>query len=61
MCISLLIIIYTSSGQYAAPYMPDMHSSLATIGYHFGHESALDESSGRNPTAFLHAIALCIY
>ena len=34
---------------------------LANIGHRFGHQSGLDESSERNSTTFLHAIAFRVY
>ena len=44
--------------------MPNIHNMmllLLTIGHRFGHQSGLDESSGRNSPAFLHGFAIRIY
>ena len=34
---------------------------LTSIGHRFGHQSGLDESSGRNSTTCLHGIAFRVY
>ena len=37
--------------------MQNIRNILTTIGHRFGRQSALDKSSGRNPTTILHEIA----
>ena len=41
--------------------MPNLLNILTITGHRFGHQSGLDESSGRNSTAFMHGLAFRIY
>ena len=41
--------------------MANIHNVLTIIGYRFGHQSGLDESSGRNLNIFPHGFALLVY
>ena len=43
------------------PNMTNIHNILTNIGHRSGHQSGLDESSGRNPTTFLYGVAFRVY
>ena len=43
------------------PDMRNIHSLLTITGHLYGHQSGLDERSGRNSTIFLHGVALHVY
>ena len=43
----------------SVPDMPNMYNTI--IGFHFGHQSSLDKSSGRNSITSLHGIAFRVY
>ena len=39
------------------PNMQNMHNMLANVGHRVGHQTGLDENSGRNSTTFLNGFA----
>ena len=43
------------------PDMPNIHNIFANVGHRFGHQSGLDESSGRKSTTFRLRIAFRVY
>ena len=43
------------------PDMPNIQNLLTIIGHCFGHQSGIDESSGRSSTIFLSGIAFRVY
>ena len=43
------------------PDMPNIHDMLTNIGHRVGHQSGLDERSGRSSTTFLYGTAFRVY
>ena len=56
-CERIHIYIYI----YMYQICQDVHNILTIIEHRFGHQSGLDESSGRFFSVFLHGIALRVY
>ena len=57
----MCIYIYTITYVGTLPDMTCIYNISTIVGHRFGHQSGVDDSSGRNSITILHGIAFHIY